>query len=422
MNYFLGLDLGSSGCRGVVIDQAGRIQAMAREAWPPPHRQGAASEQAPELWWQAVLEVLRSLARQTAPHVPEAVAVDGTSASLLVCDADGVPAGPALMYDDARAQSESARIRACAPAYSAATSVTASLAKLLFLQAHVPDFHYALHQAEWISGRLCANFGHGDENNCLKLGYDPIRRVWPEWLQELDIDPACLPRVHPPGTPVARMSSELAAHLGWHQEPWIVAGTTDSTAAFLASGAQEIGDAVTSLGSTLVVKILSPLPVTAPEFGVYSHRLGDRWLAGGASNSGGAVLLEYFEPAQLEQLSQTIFPLRPSGFDYYPLIRPGERFPVNDPDFLPKLTPRPASDALFLHGLLEGIARIEQAGYAKLWELGAPAVERIYTSGGGARNSTWQTLRQNLLDVPVLRAQQEEAAYGSALLAKKSFS
>jgi sugar (pentulose or hexulose) kinase len=63
-------------------------------------------------------------------------------------------------------------------------------------------------------------------------------------------------------------------------------GTTDSIAAFLASGANKAGQAVTSLGSTLAIKLISKVPVDDSEKGIYSHRLDDTWLVGGASNVG----------------------------------------------------------------------------------------------------------------------------------------
>ena len=73
----------------------------------------------------------------------------------------------------------------------------------------------------------------------------------------------------------------------------------------------------------------------------------------------------------------------------------------------------------FLHGLLQGLARIEAAGYAKLAELGAPQLKRVVTNGGGAKNTVWRTMRERLLDVPVSAAEHCEAAYGSALLCLK---
>jgi D-ribulokinase len=174
---------------------------------------------------------------------------------------------------------------------------------------------------------------------------------------------------------------------------------------------------VTSLGSTLVIKLLSNWPVENASQGIYSHRWGDMWLAGGASNTGGAVLRQFFSNAELQNLSQQIDPQIISELNYYPLLKPGERFPINDPNLLPCLEPRPDRDQDFLHGLLTGIARVEAQGYQLLQELGADRLTQVYTAGGGAQNSTWQTIRQNLIGVPISSASQQEAAYGAALLA-----
>ena len=194
------------------------------------------------------------------------------------------------------------------------------------------------------------------------------------------------------------------------------AGTTDSTAAFIAAGVDETGIGVTSLGTTLVLKQLSPQRIEAPEYGVYSHRYGDLWLVGGASNAGAGVLRHYFNDDRLAALSAQIDPRSDSTLDYYPLPGTGERFPVNDARLAPRLEPRPDSDVEFLHGLLQGLAHIEAAGYARLAELGAPPLERVLTCGGGAGNDAWRILRERLLGVPVGTAAHGEAAYGSALL------
>jgi sugar (pentulose or hexulose) kinase len=178
------------------------------------------------------------------------------------------------------------------------------------------------------------------------------------------------------------------------------------------------GEAVTSLGSTLVLKLLSDTRVESSEHGVYSHWFGSRWLAGGASNAGCAVLRQFFDDRTLAALSAKIDPTVASPLDYVPLPRAGERFPVNDPALAPRLTPRPQDDAEFLHGLLESLARIEARGYALLAELGASPLRRVETAGGGAKNQVWATIRQRLLGVPVARAAHTEAAYGSALLAR----
>ena len=349
-----------------------------------------------------------------------AIAVDGTSASLLLADAAGRPLGPALMYNDSRAQAEAERIRALAPARSGAHGPCSSLAKLLHLlaQSQGSQARHALHQADWIGGCLSGRWGLSDENNALKLGYDVERRRWPDWLAALGLPPGLLPEVVPPGTPIGPLRAELADRWGFPSDTRIGAGTTDSTAGFLATGAHAPGTAVTSLGSTLVLKVLSRQPVFAPGYGIYSHRLDDLWLAGGASNSGGAVLLQYFSRAQLAELTPRLRPEQPTGLDYYPLSAPGERFPVQDPSLPPRIEPVPEDPVQLLQGLLEGMADIEARGYRLLAELGAPYPTEVRSVGGGAMNEAWTRIRAKRLGVPVLRAEHQEAAYGAALLAR----
>ena len=90
------------------------------------------------------------------------------------------------------------------------------------------------------------------------------------------------------------------------------------------------------MGSTLAIKLLSTTRIEDARFGVYSHRLDDKWLVGGASNTGGAVLRQIFTDEQLEKLSEQINPMEASPLDYYPLQTVGERFPVADPNMAPR--------------------------------------------------------------------------------------
>jgi sugar (pentulose or hexulose) kinase len=419
----IGLDLGTSGVRAAVLDATGRRLAAAAVTLPAPLQvPDGGVEQQPETWWEAAVSVLRQIAAAAAGCDAAALCVDGTSATLLLCEMDGRPLGPALMYNDSRAQDEAAWVQAQAPPASAARGATSSLAKLLHLrQRYTPNRPVlALHQADWIIGRLLGHFGDSDWNNALKLGFDASALCWPDWMQGLDLAPVSLPRVHAPGTRLGPIDTDVAALTGLPRQVRVCAGTTDSTAAVVAAGALQPGDAVTSLGSTLVLKIVAESPVTAPQFGVYSQRLGDYWLVGGASNSGGAVLRQFFSNARIDALMPRIDPDSESGLDYYPLPAAGERFPLADPLLLPRMTPRPSDDARFLHGLLEGIARIERDGYRRLAELGAPPPRWVLSLGGGARNERWSALRARLLGIPVLPAPRQDAADGAAVLALRA--
>ena len=407
---YLGLDFGTSGARACAINDDKTIAWEQRVAYPDP--QG----QTPTDWRTALHTLLSALPEHIAAGL-HGIALDGTSGTVLLCDEALEPCSPALLYHDDRAHAQAEQLKSIAPHGHTARSATSGLAKFLWL-AEREDVHRAahfLHQADWLTALLSGQPGISDYHNALKTGYDVERLCWPDWVMALPHS-HLLPQVLAPGAAIGQIQPGIAAHFGINPECTMHAGTTDSTAAFIAAGVNETGVGVTTLGTTLVLKQLSAQRIEAPEYGVYSHRYGDLWLAGGASNSGAGVLRRYFDDAQLAALSLCIDPSKDSALDYYPLNGTGERFPVNDSRMQPRLEPRPDSDVEFLHGLLQGLAHIEAAGYARLAELGAPPLKRVVTSGGGAKNDVWRIMRERLLGVPVGTAARSEAAYGSALL------
>jgi len=411
--YFLGIDFGTSGARCCVIDAEGTIIAEDKRDF------GALEEyERAGIWREALWDLIAALPPAIRSQLSD-IALDGTSGTVLACDEELTPRHPPLLYNDDRAIVEAALIAKTATPGHPAAAVTSGLAKVLWLKKRLglTGARLYLNQADWLSGLLSGRVGMTDYHNALKMGLDLDELKWPAWVDYLaDID--YLPVPMPPGSRLAPVSRPRARYLGIHPGCMVHAGTTDSIAAFLAAGVTESGDAVTSLGSTLVLKLLSDTPVESVEHGVYSHWFGTRWLAGGASNSGGTVLRQFFDEGQLASLSEKIDPTIASPLDYLPLPRTGERFPVNDPSLAPRLSPRPADDAEFLHGLLESLARIEARGYGLLAELGASPVRRVETAGGGVQNPVWTRIRQRLLVVPVARAAHTEAAYGAALLAR----
>ncbi len=416
---YVGIDLGTSACQIVAIDEKGELLAQAGAPIPLPVKSENQITQDPLLWWKAVSASLKQLIKEIGPDRIAALAVDGTSGTLLLTDAKGVPVTPALMYNDSRAVSEAEALLALADAKSGAHGASSSLAKLLWLTNKGLDgkAEHALHQADWIAGMLTGRFGHSDYNNCLKLGYDAEALRWPDWLGSVGINQALLPKVHKPGDELGALSTDMAKTFGLRPDTQVLAGTTDGVAAFLAAGATKPGHAVTALGSTLVLKLLSDKPVYSAEHGVYSHRLLNRWLVGGASNSGGAVLLQYFKVEQMREMTPQLDPEHLTGLEYYPLPGIGERFPINDPGMQPILEPLPGDSITFFQGMLEGIAGIEAHGYQLLHKLGAPKVSEIRTTGGGARNTAWTQMRTRIIGAPIKPARSELSAFGAALLA-----
>jgi len=427
-SLYLGIDFGTSGARAIAIDDQGIIQAQARQPFnssstpPTSHLQCSISPLA-LLWQQTLWELMEQLPPEVRQAI-RAIALNGTSATVLFCDEQGLPLDDPILYNDGRAVVVLDQVKAIAPANHTVVSATSSFAKLLWwneqqmaLASPLQSPIYLLHQADWLSFLLHGQLGITDYHNALKLGYDVGELRYPDWMPSLP--PVVLPMVVEPGEPIAPITSAIAKQFHLAPDCWVCAGTTDSIAAFLASGARSPGEAVTSLGSTLVLKLLSRTRVDDAHYGIYSHRLGEQWLVGGASNTGGAVLRQFFSAEELEVLSQQIVPNQDSCLDYYPLLQPGERFPVNDPTFPPRIEPRPSSPVAFLHGLLEGMTRIEARGYRLLQDLGATPLQQVYTAGGGAHNAAWTALRSRYLQVPVFSAAQIEAAYGTAQLARQ---
>ncbi len=421
MNLYLGLDFGTSGARGVVIDSNFQVKAQTQYAW-----KNAEENKLPHVWQKALFSLISNIPQKIRQEI-QAIAIDGTSATVLLCNSYGKPMTEALLYNDSRGVVMMDKLNSIAPSNHPVISATSSLAKLLWLIENISlsnETYYFLHQADWLGFLLHGKLGVSDYNNVLKLGYDVGDLSYPDWLTNFVNSQVGkniqLPEVVTPGATVGNVITEVVNNFGFSPECVVCGGTTDSIAAFIASGANTPGEAVTSLGSTLVLKLLSRTRVDDTKYGIYSHRLGDLWLVGGASNTGGAVLRYFFTDNELESLSKQIDPNIKSGLDYYPLLEKGDRFPINDPELLPRLEPRPENPILFLNGLLEGIAKIELRGYQLLQALGAATLTKVYTAGGGAKNPTFTEIRGRYLGVPTMKAVYTDAAYGSSILAKKA--
>ena len=429
MNYFLGIDFGTSGVRAIAVNQNNEIVAISRSDYEIRDCQS---------WQNTLYAVIDDLPQHIKQNIRKII-IDGTSATVLICDRMGKVITSPMIYSDACQPEVLEQVKEVAPLQHPVCNATSSFAKLISLlvnEEQSSSFMYFLHQADWLSYLLHNKLGISDYHNALKLGYDPEALTYPDWLKNwnLQYPDLVLPEVFAPSTTVGKIQVNIATKLGLSPDCEIGAGTTDSNAAFLAcvgTNAPEIGTAVTSLGSTMVLKVLSDRPVNNSQYGIYSHRfehpkLGCLWLVGGASNVGGAVLRQFFSDRELQELSDRINPNIPSSLDYYPLPKIGDRFPINDPNLQPRLEPRPDDPVEFLHGLLESMARIEAQGYQLLQKLGASTIQQIYTAGGGAQNQVWtkirdrhlKTLSKTSAQILMPKSVQTEAAYGAALLAK----
>lgn len=408
----LGIDLGTSGLRVAVVNAAGNLLETKSSSYPLPFSDANG-------WQLGVAQLVKQLSTVLRQQIA-AIAIDGTSGTLLACNKLGVPLAPALPYSCACGE-QSEAIKALVPSSNAAASSSGSLARALQLLQQLEwqigkPVPLLRHQADWLMGWLLGDWRWGEEGNNLRLGWDLLRN---QWAGQLGVAPwaEALPQIVASGQTLGLISSAASAALGIPKTCLVVSGSTDANAMVLAAN-PKTNDGICVLGTTLVLKQFNSTALHGA--GISNHRINGRWLVGGASNAGAGVLRQFFNDQQLKELSRQIDPTRPSGLHYLPLPAPGERFPIENPNLQPILEPRPISDALFLQGMLEGLSKLEHQGWQRLQELGASPIKRVLTVGGGACNPQWRNLRQLALGIPVLNLPNASAATAMAFLALQS--
>jgi sugar (pentulose or hexulose) kinase len=268
----LGVDLGSSGLRIALVEPGG--ERLVEEASPYPTRL-----EDPWSWVNGLVLLCARLPSALRSRVG-AIAIAGTSGTLLLCRPDGQPApgalGLALPYH--RCCAGQARAAAALAADGPAASASGSLARALHLLAEAEHSGAAgpwllRHQADWLMGWLLGNWRRGEEGNNLRLGWDLQRQ---RWSGTIALQPwaSGLPEICTSGACLGLLAPPAAACLGLPPSAQVVAGSTDANAGVLAAEPRS-GDGITVLGTTLVLKQFSPKPIEGA--GISCHRVAGRW-------------------------------------------------------------------------------------------------------------------------------------------------
>ncbi|WP_306006440.1 FGGY-family carbohydrate kinase [Aquicoccus porphyridii] len=408
----IGLDVGTSGVRGCAVTDQKAVLAQANTTITADQRRSPAAILA------ATHSVLRGLAAKIGGDC-RGIVVSGTSGSFVALDRDGTPIGPLSLYSDRPTPKAGNRAWELVSRRRESGVSPDVLARLIDRTAddQVATISF---ETDYVAASLAKRRLPTDFNSGLKAGADPVNGHWAGWLDEIGLRLEGFPELVEPGSPVTPMDSAMARDLGFRNAPMLFAGTTDGCASALAAGVTETGDAVTSLGSTLVLKVVSDRRITSQDHGVYSHRILGRWLVGGASNAGGAVLRQIFGDTELERLSRIPIASAPSKTRYVPLTHSGERFPVVDPYLIPRLIPRLPDDSEYFLALIDSLVRWERRGYTALETLIGKKVTKIAAVGGGVQNAAWMQTRARDLDYQHVTPLSTEPAFGAGLLALRN--
>ena len=402
-NYFGGLDFGTSGVRLTIINKKKDIIYTSSN--------GEGYYLTKPKSWLLICETLLSDVPYEIKQRLERISVSGTSGTLLACQMNGNALGDAIPYNKI-CDGNKQQLKMIAGQNESLNNPFSGLAKALKLIDLYGQDILLRHQSDWISGWLMNNWLFGEEGNNIKLGWNIISNSWPKSF-ELNAWNNCLPQIKKSGLILGIINKKLVEKLKLNSNLLVVAGTTDSNAAFIASEIKQ-DEGLTVLGTTLVLKKFIREPINYP--GLSMHRVNQEWICGGASNAGCGVISKFFSNSEIEDLSKQINPLKETNLKYLPLNCMGERFPVNDPFLRPILEPRPVSDALFLQAIFEGLATIEFNGWNKIRELTGSFPKKIISVGGGAKNPQWRSIRQKKLKIPIISI-DKSTSFGSALIA-----
>ncbi len=393
---FLGIDCATQSSRSVLIDSDGSIYSRHAIDLAPVQR-GADGRltQDPQSWLTAIdghFAHAAAVAKELNLKIAGA-SISATSGTFVLTDVTGKPVSPAAMYNDGRASNPLARVE----------KIIDEIGPGQYLFSHTPEYIVA-HLTGQPLNAVATDWSHA-----MKTGVDLQSRSWSgDAIATANRFSISLPSVVAPGTLLGRSKEGNVP---------IYAGMTDGCTAQISVGATSIGSAVSTLGTTLVLKVVGAKEIKGPGF--YSHLLpAERWLGGAASNLGGISFEKY--QSDIKSWDEKAAEHGPASYAVYPLVGTGERFPVANKDMKCVATGTAGNEIDEYRAILEGIAFAERYSFEILEKAGAEITGPIYSAGGGSRSAIWSQIRATVMNRPIATVKDSGSDLGAAKIAAAS--
>lgn len=437
MGAFLGLDIGTSSVKAILIDERQRLVAEASAPLTVDRPHPLWSEQNPETWWEATCQAVAALrlARPVEMAGVRGVGLSGQQHGATVLDADGAPLRPCILWNDGRAGRECRELMEAVPDFGHRSSNVAmpgfTAPKLLWIRKHEPDIFARIAKVllpkDYVRFRMTGVYMSDMSDSSGTLWMDIAARRWDETLIEAcGLTRSAMPDLIEGSQSSGTLSPDVARLWGIEGAAIPVAGGGgDNACSAIGIGATRTGDGFMSLGTSGVVFVATDSLVTAPArtLHAFCHAVPGRW-HGMAVTLAGASSLSWFATIVGAQGGISALVERARDFarddrrvDRAPLFLPyltGERTPHNDPSATGHFAElRIEHDASALaYAVLEGVAFALTDCLGVLKEAGAPPRSCMLV-GGGARSDFWAQLICDVsgmsLDLP------EGAEVGAAL-------
>lgn len=432
---FLGLDLGTSGLRGLLIDQEQRTIAVAESLYETQRPHSGWSEQCPEDWVTACKEVFLSLKAGAGPEMGslKGIGVSGHMHGATLLDAENAVLRPCILWNDTRSVVQAARLDTDSGVRDTSGNIVFpgfTAPKLIWVAENEPDIAAQTVKVIlpkdyvnfWLTGVIASDMSDAAGTAWLDVG----AREWStRLLSASGMDPDQMPALFEGSAPIGTVRADLASELGLPPDIVVAAGAADNAAAACGIGALNEGDGFVSLGTSGVLLAardrFAPNPTSAVH--TFCHAVPEKWFQMGVILSATGSLnwlannLQVGAAELTGELGDSI--AAPGAVRFLPYLS-GERTPHNDGAIRGALLGLDIGTGRrdLTHAVLEGV------GFALRDSLEALAsaearLDKLIAIGGGSRSPYWVELLATILNLPLEIPAQSElgAALGAARLA-----
>ncbi len=436
MNNYIGIDLGTSAVKLLLVREDGMILNSISKSYPLSFPHPGWSEQNPEDWVKAVKEGLKELLADIDPKTVRAIGCGGQMHGLVVLDENDQVIRPCILWNDGRTQEETDYLndvigKEKLSGYTANIAFAGFTApKILWMKKHEPELFERIKKIMLpkdyinyvLTGVHCTDVS--DASGMLLL--DVKNRKWSEEMIEIcGIAEEMLPKLFESNEAVGTLKPEIAEAFGMNSDVLVAAGAGDNAAAAIGTGTVRDGSCNISLGTSGTVFISADTFSVDPFNALHSfdHANGRYHLMGcmlSAASCHKWFVKDILEAESYDGEAVRITDDMPGNNDVFflPYLM-GERSPINDTDargmFIGMRMDTKRED-MYL-AVLEGVA----FAFRDMLEIAKESGIRITESmicGGGGKNPLWQKIMANVLNIRLhIPAAEEGPGYGGAMLA-----
>lgn len=438
--YFLGIDVSTTGSKALLIDTSGSVAAVAASAHTLSTPRPLWSEQDPAEWWQATISSIRAVLKESSiqPEAIKAIGLTGQMHGLVLLDAAGEVLRPAILWNDQRTQAQCDEIHRRfgreqfiqLSGNAALTGFTAP--KILWVAENEPEVYararHVLLPKDYIRYRLTGEYAMDKADGSGTILFDLKKRDWSgELLSGLNIPAEWMPTTYEGPQFTGTISPAAAVETGLYAGTPVAAGGGDQAAQAVGVGAVEPGIVGLTVGTSGVVFATTPSALIEPQgrLHAFCHAVPGMWHFMGVMLSAAGSLQWYrdtlapgMEFNDLLKEAEEV-PAGCEGLQFLPYLS-GERTPHPDPNargaFI-GLTLRHGRGAL-TRAVLEGVAFGLKDGFTLIKDAGLESIVQVRASGGGTKGALWRQVLASVLDSELVTVNTSEgAAFGAALLA-----